>query len=373
MINFKHFLSVLFLSVLISCNSDDDGTEPSSSDNFDRQTLLTNWADNIIIPTYEDLDHQLDELVAAKNTFVDSANLSTLNTLREKWLSAYKVYQYADLFNVGKAEELNYQFLMNVYPTNVTDIENNISRGSYDLSIPNNNDAVGFPALDYLLYGLGSTETEILDFYTKQSNAANRKKYLSDVIMQMKSLTAQVLADWKNGFRNDFTSRYGNTASSSVNLMTNDFIYYYEKLFRANKFGIPAGVFSPNPLPEKVEAYYRKEVSKELANEAFEAIQDFFNGKSYETKTDGVGFDDYLEFLNTIRKGENLSTVINNQFNLAQIKINGLQDNFYLQVSNDNIQMLQTYDEIQKAVVLFKVDMLQAFDINVDYVDADGD
>ena len=35
--------------------------------------------------------------------------------------------------------------------------------------------------------------------------------------------------------------------------------------------------------------------------------------------------------------------------------------------------MLVTYDAIQSVVVLFKVDMLQAISINVDYTDADGD
>jgi hypothetical protein len=35
--------------------------------------------------------------------------------------------------------------------------------------------------------------------------------------------------------------------------------------------------------------------------------------------------------------------------------------------------MTLTYDVLQKVVILLKVDMLQAFNINVDYVDADGD
>ena len=35
--------------------------------------------------------------------------------------------------------------------------------------------------------------------------------------------------------------------------------------------------------------------------------------------------------------------------------------------------MLETYDELQKAVVLLKVDMLQVLNIKVDFVDADGD
>ncbi len=40
---------------------------------------------------------------------------------------------------------------------------------------------------------------------------------------------------------------------------------------------------------------------------------------------------------------------------------------------DDNVQMLTLYDEMQRLVVLLKVDMLQALSINVDYVDADGD
>ena len=35
--------------------------------------------------------------------------------------------------------------------------------------------------------------------------------------------------------------------------------------------------------------------------------------------------------------------------------------------------MLVTYDAIQAMVVTFKVDVLQALAISVDYVDADGD
>jgi len=43
------------------------------------------------------------------------------------------------------------------------------------------------------------------------------------------------------------------------------------------------------------------------------------------------------------------------------------------QVVNDNTRMTLTYDALQRAVVLLKVDMLQTLNVSVDYVDADGD
>jgi hypothetical protein len=44
-----------------------------------------------------------------------------------------------------------------------------------------------------------------------------------------------------------------------------------------------------------------------------------------------------------------------------------------MQVVENNLSMLSTYDVIQANVVLLKVDMLQKLNINVDYADADGD
>jgi len=77
--------------------------------------------------------------------------------------------------------------------------------------------------------------------------------------------------------------------------------------------------------------------------------------------------------LNSIKNGEDLGGLINAQFNAAETQANELNNNFALQIETDNTKMLSTYDELQRNVILLKVDMLQALSINVDYVDADGD
>ena len=59
------------------------------------------------------------------------------------------------------------------------------------------------------------------------------------------------LTDWKGSYRSTFVNSKSNTATSSLNKLVNDFIFYYEKGLRANKIGIPAGVFSASPLPEQ--------------------------------------------------------------------------------------------------------------------------
>jgi len=272
----KKTLFILIAFGLWSCSSDE--TSEDVSDNFDRKAMMTHLADNIIIPSFENLDSELTELVTVKNNFIAQPDANSLNDLRDQYVQAYLSWQHVELYNIGKAEEILYGFQMNVYPTNVNDITSNISNGSYDLSSVNNNDAVGFPAIDYMLYGLGNTETEILGYYTASTTADEHKNYLGDLIDRMKLLTETVLNDWRTSYRDQFVNSTSNTATSAINMMINDYIFYYEKGLRANKIGIPAGVFSNTPLPDRVEGLYSKQYSKMFALEALKAVKDFFNG-----------------------------------------------------------------------------------------------
>lgn len=360
----------LFFILIYACGSSDDDTNGGSTDNFDRSILLTHLADNIIIPSYQDFKDKMDILKTTGSAFTTTPDQTNLSNLRVAWLDAYKEWQHVEMFDIGKAEELGYRFYMNIFPLNTSDIEANIASGSYDLNISNNHDAQGFPALDYLLYGLGNSGTDIIAKYTTDVNADGYKQYLIDVLNQMSSLTNQVFTDWASSYRDEFVANTGNTDVSALNKFTNDYIEYYERKLRANKFGIPAGVFSSDPLPEKVEAYYNQNVSKELALEALEAFKDFFEGKYKGNAT--ANRSSYQQYLEALDRSD-LANAIITQLNTAKTQINTLNANFYQQVNSDNSAMLKSYDELQKAVVLLKVDMASALDISILFVDADGD
>ena len=368
---FKKVSILLFFVVTIYACSPDEQDLPGSIivDNFDRASMLTFAADQIIIPSYSDFADKMTGLKNAGLTFANSPNQGTLDALRASWYDAYKKWQHVEMFNIGKAEELQYSYYMNIYPLTVSDVESNITNGNYDLDNVNYQDAQGFPALDYLLFGLSENDSELITKYTTGSESSGYILYLTNVLNRMDSLTQEVLNDWNGSYRNTFINNTGNSATSSLNKLVNDFIFYYEKGLRANKVGIPAGVFSANPFPEKVEAFYKKDISKELLLESLSAVENFFNGKKYSGSTYGESFSTYLIYLdrNDINEG------INNQFDYARTEINSLSNNFAEQISMDNSKMTMAYDELQKAVVYLKTDMLQAFSVNVDYYDADGD
>jgi len=359
---------ILMLAVIISCS--DENESEISNDNFDRKAMLMNWADNIIIPGYTAYVNELAELKTAKDNFITSPDAETLEDIRSKWLDAYITWQRVSIFEIGKAEQLALRDFSNVYPANVSEIENNISSGDYNLELPSSRDEQGFPAVDYLLYGIEASDDEIISRF-QSDNSLN--SYLSQTVDRLDNLANEVLDDWNNGYRDTFVNNDGSSATSSVNKLVNDYMFYYEKALRAGKIGIPAGVFSSTPLSDKVEGLYSKEYSKVLFNEALDATVDFFNGNHYNSNESGESLKTYLEFLNSVTEGEPLATLINQQFATAKNTATGLDDNFYQQVESNNDMMLMTYDELQKNVVLMKVDMFQALSVKVDFVDADGD
>ena len=107
----KKFLSIVFLSVLINACSNDRSEESISLvDNFDRGSMLTNLSDNIIIPSYEGFAAKMTLMKNAGQTFTTSPNQNTLDEFRSSWLEAYKIWQRVEMFNIGKAEELQYSY-----------------------------------------------------------------------------------------------------------------------------------------------------------------------------------------------------------------------------------------------------------------------
>ncbi|WP_405252454.1 imelysin family protein [Dokdonia sp. Asnod3-C12] len=348
--------------------TDDSGTD--NTGNFDRSAMLTNWADNIIVPGYVDFSAKVNTLESATAAF--TADASDLTVVRAAWLDAYKTWQRVSMFEIGPAETVNLRLNVNIYPANVTTIESNIDNGSYDFGLSSNRSAKGFPAIDYLLYGLGADETAILAVYNGTEGAAY-KQYLNDVVADMKQLTASVLSEWQGSYRAAFIENDGASATASTDRFVNDYIFYYEKFLRAGKMGIPGGVFSGNVEVGNLEALYAGNLSKDLFLVGLDATQDFFNGTAYNTSAQGESLSSYLDELNAIEGDIFLSSIINNQFDVARASVTAL-GSFESELSqNPPSTFLESYNEVQRLVPLLKVDMVSAMSISIDFADADGD
>ncbi|WP_299128463.1 imelysin family protein [uncultured Winogradskyella sp.] len=366
-------IGILIIALAWSCSDDSSDTD-TNTDEFNRQAMLTNWADNIIVPSYTTFGIDVNALKAATDNFEAAPTEANFSTLRAAWQDAYISWQNVSMFNIGPAETVFFRSFINTYPTNTSSIDTNIETGNYNLQDINLNDAQGFPALDYLLFGLENTDNSILEKYTTDANSSAYITYLVDLVDRIKALTDSVILEWQTGYRDTFVNNDGSSSNSSTNSLVNDWMEYYERIFRNGKIGFPAGVFSGGNIEaDKVEAFYKKDLSKTLCLEALDALQGFFNGDAINGLGNGESLEDYLNFLNTMKEGDDLSTLINTQFNASRDAITTLNDNFYQQIITDNNAMLNAFEILQANVVLLKSDMFSALSIAVEFNSGDGD
>jgi predicted lipoprotein len=343
------YISFLVL-LIITASSCEKTSTTEKRDNFDRNAIVTKWIDELIVPGYTKFVTSLTELKLAHVEFTVDPSNENLENLREHYVLAYLNWQSVSMFEIGEAERLNLRSFTNLYPTDTTLIQDHLKSGTYNLELPSTFTAQGFPALDYLLFA----EVEQSVFLT-QLQDEEYERYITTVIDRLIDLATKVKNSWNADYRAEFLAD-----RTSIDRLVNDYLFYFEKFLRAGKVGIPAGVFSGSPLSGNVEAPYSAVYSKKFLLKSLEAVIDFFNGNS---------LDIYLSFMGR----EDITTALNLHWNNAMQKINSLDASLVNQVETDHIALLEVYDDLQKAVILLKVDMLQALNIQVDYVDADGD
>lgn len=376
MMNFikKSFYSVLVVCLIIACSSDTED-DIIQINEFDRSEILTNYVDNIIIPRHNDFKSEIDNLKIAVDEFVESPISSTYDNLHNQWLIAYKKWQHIEMFNIGKAEEINFLNTINTYPVDELRINENINSRKFNLTSSNDWSCQGLSGIDYMLHGIDNSKENVILKYSNNSNYGEYLKNLLDIIINN---TDQVVTHWSEN-KNSFVNSSGNSNTSSLNMLTNDFVYYFEKGLRTNKIGIPVGYFSGgNVFPDKVEAYYSSknsfnDVSKELAKEALIASENLFTGRS-SSGSKGPSLKTYLDYIYSADVNKNnLSPIILSNFQSANDAINELDKSFVNQINSDKSKMLNAFDKLQALVVNMKTDMLSILSIQVDYIDADGD
>lgn len=363
------FLSALLL-LLSGCGL---GGSDEPGDDFDRSAMLENYGRNLILPSYEALKEETDRLRSETVTFAENPTQQHLITLRQALKEARLHWQDASPYQFGPAEMHLLRPSLNTYPADTQQIRDNIDSGDYDLGTIANRAAAGFPAMGYLLHGLGDSDAQILDRYTGSGEAQKRRDYLLAVAGRIRGLVDETVSGWQAGqgdYLGTFLSeeRAGNDVGSSLGMLLNAVVQHYERFLRDGKIGIPSGVKSAGvPRPSAVESYYGG-YSAELALANLKKVRRFFRGQSADGP-DGVGLEENLEAAGA---GE-LAGEINRELDEAVEALELLNDPLHAQIESDNEPVLAAFSELQDVVTLMKADMASVLGITITYQDNDGD
>lgn len=359
------FAFALLLS-LTSCSNENGGSvgDPCAND-YNQEVLFTNVADNIILPAYRTFRTEVNTLRERTTTFVAAPSTDNLEALRQQFISAWLQWQRVAPFEFGPAESVFLANSLNNFPLDQPAVDNNLAAGSWSFDNPSAFDK-GFPALDYLLYGLGDTPEAVVAAFTTDPQAATHLDYLSDVVADIQTRTTQVVDEWENGYRTSFVGNTGTAAGTSLSLIINSLNLHYENL-RRDKIGIPAGVLTLGfTNPDKVEAPHSR-LSLDLAKAGLEASLRYFQGGS------GEGIDDLLNYMDAEKDGGPLANLILDQYALAQSQLNAIDGDLQVAVEQDSDDVQTAYTELQRQIVNLKTDLPSMLCVAITYVDNPSD
>ena len=354
--------------MLVGCEPDggSDGTE------FDRAAYLTQTADELIVPSYEEFAED------ASNLYETFASLETgevlpedVAVLRDQLRTAYTSWQLAQLFDFGPATTRALLVTTNTFPTDTLEIAADCLKETWTGGLPATLNSSGLPALDWLLFN-GDAFQVAAAFNDGQQGVLGHAMRLSEF---MRAESQAVLDGWNNGYRDEFVASTGTEAGSSMGELLNAFNRVYEGNIRKQKLGLPNGImtFSQTPQPSLVEAPYAATWSVDLIVEGLRACAQVYFGDDANGSTQNLGLDDYLKSLGNVEFGEGLHEDISAQLASAQTALLSLEDPLAEYVVNQQAASFEVYAELQALVVLWKVDMMSSLGVLITYQDNDGD
>ncbi|MDJ1471924.1 imelysin family protein [Xanthocytophaga flava] len=359
-------LIVVFVGAtgFIACDS-----EKSSSDSFDRKTMLQVYADSLIVPAFTDLQTKTNALQTAATTFVTTPTTDNLTTLQQAWETAFIAWQYANAYNIGPADEEGTRRKLSeeigIFPVNTSSIESKISAGNTSMTDVTR-DTRGFLTVEYLIFNLQNDNASIV---TQYQNSTSRGNYLQAVITNLKSQIDGVVTAWAGNYKTTFVTNDGIKVGSSMSALYNNFVQSYETI-KNGKVGLPLGKMVDKAYPEKVEAYYSGK-SLEMIKHHLKAMENIWKGRT-KNGTDIIGFKEYLA---SVDGGNALNTTIESQLTAINNALTAVPTNATLasQIKTNPAPIDTLYTELQKNVAHIKSEMAVLLGISITFTSGDGD
>ena len=350
---------IFFIGLLIvssfSCKKEVE-EEPNG---FNKKELLRNLTDNIIVPTYLSMEASIVELQNAWTAFTLTQNASNLDDFKVKWLNSNLIFQKAKMFHFGPGLNHGLRAAYGTFPTDTSKVLNLSAQTNPDVYILANIDAIGYPAIEFLVYRPNA--------FSLLSGSPTQRQFITVLLDKMKYDLDNVLDDWTTSYATQFKQSTGTSSTSGFSLLINAFNLEYE-LAKNAKLGIPIGNQSLGiAQPQYAEAPYSGK-SLLLLEENLKFIKAVFQGVN-DAGSDGKSFADYLVSLNK----QSLRDEILNEINGALSDFDNLSDNLVVEIQNQPATLDALYTKLQNLVVHFKTDMTSAFGVLITYQDNDGD
>ncbi|WAL59572.1 imelysin family protein [Thermocoleostomius sinensis] len=166
-----------------------------SIDQATSRQLVGDFADRVVVATYEELVVRSEELVATVNAFISNPTDQTLQAARESWITARFPWEQSEAFAFGPADSLGYDGALDDWPVNEADV----------LAVINSEEELtpeyiatlqttqqGFHAIEFILFGVENDKT--VDDFSERELA-----YLQAATIAFDQTAKALLQSWVTG------------------------------------------------------------------------------------------------------------------------------------------------------------------------------
>ena len=293
--NFKFLsLSALAITFAVGCNKDDNNDDEQNrlvAQAATEQQVINDVVDNVIIPTYQELDSKTQAMVTALTALEANTTTATFEAARKAWVEARTPWEQSEGFLYGPVKQPeDLDEAMDTWPVSVTEM-NKILNGTASITadvIKSNPETRGFHLIEYLIWGLNGDATSL---------TARQKEYLKAAAQDMKNNTTAVLIGWGNAgtYNSDFknaskgTGKYKSTANAVSEIASG--LWHIANEVAAEKI---ANCFNEagEPQFDKEESRFSNNSKKDFADN-IRSIQNVYLGK-YNGKQ-GKGISDLIK------------------------------------------------------------------------------
>jgi len=308
-------LSAVIILYIVGCSSEEDPVAPEPND---YSQIITDYADEVVVATYHELEEKAGGLKTTIDAFVQSSTQTNLDASCDAWKAARVPWEMSEAFLFGPVAFLSLDPSMDSWPLDQSQLEQ-VLNSQFELTPEFIRDGLGyslrgFHTIEFLLFRDGSPRN-VADVTQRE------KEYLSSVSQVLLEDTETLHNEWHDGFRDEFVnagssgSRYS-SSTQAVQEIIEGIIVIADEVGNG-KIGDP---------------YLTKDVLSVESQFSWNSLTDFKNNilsieNAYMGKNpngiDGTGLDDFIKEIN-----QTLDTRVKQEITAAYNAIDAIPEPF---------------------------------------------
>lgn len=168
------------------------GDDGAAAGEFDDRQIVTDFADEVVVPTYALLAKRLGALDDAAHALAEDPTSETLDAARQAWVAARKPWEQSEGFLFGPVDTFGYDPAMDSWPVNVTDLDAVLDSteaftAKYVGSLQETQK--GFHTIEYLIFGVDKAQAE-------GALTARDIEYLTALTAELSGVGAALATSW---------------------------------------------------------------------------------------------------------------------------------------------------------------------------------